>query len=373
MKKPLRLRLVTILIATASLLSLGADTIGFSQGRGKKDGPAEPYRITPLSRGLGLTQLGPRSPDGSSVLLLARKPDQLANLHRMSLVDFSITPALTTVRGGVADPSWSADSKMVAFSGTEGASSLPDIFVLELRTGSLRRLTANGFADRKPVFTPDGTAVLYATDESPLAEAAFGILHVAIVRLSGGKGEYFTEDETSADQPQRIPGTNDVSLIKIEEMSGRHSLWRYTAAGRGLRDLTESRFNRILSYEFLADLSGVVLWAQEAVEQRDDVFIWSLSGGGASKLPDNGGWKRSPALSPDGRRVCFVSPTEVGSQLFLYDRTTGLTSQLTARGTATITPVLIDNDRVIFGSDRTGTMEVYLLEIGVPAAQEKKK
>jgi Tol biopolymer transport system component len=73
--------------------------------------------------------------------------------------------------------------------------------------------------------------VFFASDESPLPDAAFGILHVASVPVAGGKAEFFTEDESSSTHPGISPDGKSVLLVKISEASGRHSLWQYSMDG----------------------------------------------------------------------------------------------------------------------------------------------
>src|SRR6185503_9119430 len=99
-----------------------------------------------------------------------------------------------------------------------------------------------------PVFTPDGKRVIYTTDESPLPDAAFGVLHIASVPVGGGKPEYFTEDEVSSIHPGISAEGKSVMLVKVEESSGRHSLWQYGFDGKPQRDLTGNKFARIHRY-----------------------------------------------------------------------------------------------------------------------------
>src|SRR6185503_18967394 len=151
--------------------------------------------------------------------------------------------------------------------------SFSEVFILDLKTGRLRQMTKNAFSDKEPVFTPDGKRVIYTTDESPLPDAAFGILHLASLPVGGGKPEYFTEDEVSSIHPGISADAKSLFLVKVSESSGLHSLWQYGLDGKPQRDLTEDKFARIHRYIQNPANGTVVLWAQEAAEQQEDIYI----------------------------------------------------------------------------------------------------
>ena len=137
-----------------------------------------------------------------------------------------------------------------------------------MKKTTLRRLTSNNFSDKQPVYSPDGKRIFFTTDESPLPDAAFGILHVAVVQATGGKSEFFTEDEVSTILPGLASDGKSLLLVKIDELSGRHSLWQYGLDGKPLRNLTERKFARIHRYITVAATGLVVIWGQEEPEQQ---------------------------------------------------------------------------------------------------------
>jgi len=223
---------------------------------------------------------------------------------------------------------------------------------------------------------PDGKRLMYTTDESPLPDAAFGILHVASIPVSGGKGEYFTDDETSSIQPGISPDQSGVLLVKIDEESGRHSLWEYGKDGKARRNLTARRFARIHSYTVNAGCACIVIWGQEQVEQQEDLYLLSLKSGDITALPEPDLPKLRPAVSPDGKLIAFVGAAERGSQLFLFDLVTGQIQQLTFKGTRVITPVFVSQTEILFGSDREGgpqaENEIYGLDLSARLTDKEK-
>ena len=357
------------------MCSLVAPVIG-AQSESKQDDKKkkpEPFKVERLTQGMGLYTFGPISPDKQSILLLAQKPDQAPNLYVMTLSGHAIRPPVTSFKWGAADPTWSPDSLSVALAGFNETATFSELYTLELKTGKLRQMTSNAFSDKEPVYMPDGKRLLYTTDESPLPDAAFGILHVSSIAIGGGKPQVFTEDDGSFIHPALGGDGKSVLLVKVDELSGRHSLWQYGLDGKPQRDLTERQFARI--HRHIPNPAGgsIVIWGQEEPEQQDGVYVLDLKSGKARELPDPDLPKRTPSISPDGMLIAFIAPTDTGAQLFVYDSATGQIQQLTNKPARTHSPVFVSNDEIIFGSDRDRESEVYLVNLKVPAVEDKKK
>ena len=333
----------------------------------------EPFKIQQLTQGMGLYAIGPVSPDKKSVLLIARKPNASPNLYVMNIGDHSIRPPLTDLKWGVAGPQWSPDGQWVAFAGFNETASFDEIFILNIKTGTVRQLTKNGFSNKEPVFTPDGKEILYTSDESPLPDAAFGILHVASIPVGGGKAQYFTEDECSSIRPVISADGKSVLLVKVSDNSGRHSLWQYGLDGKALRDLTETRYARIRSVIPGAAHGMIVLWAQEEAEQQDAIYLFDPDIGQAHELPQPDLPKHAPALSPDGKLIAFVAPSGVGAQLFLYDSTTEQIKQLTFKIGITHSPRFVSNSEILFGKDNEKENELFQVDLSQPVEEKRKK
>jgi len=60
--------------------------------------------------------------------------------------------------------------------------------------------------------------------------------------------------------------------------------------------------------------------------------------------------------------------------VFLFDSTSGEIQQITSKGMVAHSPAFVSNDRIVFGSDRDGEKELYLVDLAAPTqTQEKKK
>jgi Tol biopolymer transport system component len=365
----------TAALLLAALMSTQPRLIASTQSHDKKSDKkkTEPFAIKQITVGFGLYAIGPLSPDGNSVLLIGKKPDLAPNLYLLNVADFGIRAPLTELKWGVADPQWSPDGLAVAFAGFDETGGFSEVYSLVLKTARLQRLTHNSFTDNQPVFLPDGKRILFTSDESPLPDAAFGILHIASVTVAGGKPAYFTEDETSSIRPGIAPDGKGVLLVKVEEGGGRHSLWLYGFDCKPVRDITGSRFARIHGYIANGEEGIIVLWAQERTEQQENLYILDYKTGEVGELPDPEMPKFRPAVSPDGKRIAFIGPADNIPELYLYEPATGEMKQLTIKGRSGNQPVFITNDKILFGSDREKeTNELFLVDLSIPSTEKEK-
>ena len=83
--------------------------------------------------------------------------------------------------GEIFSPTWSPDGKQIAFSSQVGG--LTDLFVYDLESGQLRRLTDDPYADLQPAWSPDGSLIAFVTDRftTSLDELSYGDYQLAVI------------------------------------------------------------------------------------------------------------------------------------------------------------------------------------------------
>jgi hypothetical protein len=88
--------------------------------------------------------------------------------------------------GEVLGPAWSPDGRTMAFAALTGG--FTDLFVLDLATGAVRRLTADAYADLQPAWSPDGRTLAFATDRftSDLRTLRLGASRLAFLDVASG-------------------------------------------------------------------------------------------------------------------------------------------------------------------------------------------
>jgi Tol biopolymer transport system component len=95
--------------------------------------------------------------------------------------------------GEILNPTWSPDGQFVAFSALKGG--LSDIFLFDLETEELKKLTDDPYSDLYPTWSPDGRTIAFVTDRfsSDLSILNIGDFQMALLNPATG-------------DIQRIPG-----------------------------------------------------------------------------------------------------------------------------------------------------------------------
>ncbi len=86
----------------------------------------------------------------------------------------------------VLNPAWSPDGRQIAFSGLVGG--FNDLFVYDLPSSALKRLTSDEFAELDPAWSPDGRQLAFATDRfsTKLQALDAGHLRIAVMDVASG-------------------------------------------------------------------------------------------------------------------------------------------------------------------------------------------
>jgi hypothetical protein len=97
--------------------------------------------------------------------------------------------------GAITTVAWSPDGSKLAFSGMKGG--LSDLYLFDLRTGALRMLTNDRFADLQPAWSPDGQTIAFVTDRASGPDSAgvgsdferlrFSRLRPATINVASGR------------------------------------------------------------------------------------------------------------------------------------------------------------------------------------------
>src|SRR4051794_4696477 len=87
----------------------------------------------------------------------------------------------------VLNPAWSPDGNLIAFSGLVGG--FNDLFVYDLSSNALRRLTNDAYAELDPAWSPDSRQIAFSTDRfsSTLPRLEPGNLTLAVIDVASGQ------------------------------------------------------------------------------------------------------------------------------------------------------------------------------------------
>ena len=184
------------------------------------------------------------------------------------------------------DPSWSPDGRRLAYVGysrTEpGAGARTDLYVLELATGKVRRVTNDTAFDSSPSWSPDGTRLVYTANG--LGGNGRDLL---IVAMAGGK-------------PRRLRSTNRFEAGPRWAPKGERILFLSNIGDLYLIRSDGSGERRILRRVFGAQwsLDGAAIEFTRA----DGLYRARPDGTNAHRVST---LATLPARSPDGRTLAF--------------------------------------------------------------------
>src|SRR6266478_5558350 len=174
--------------------------------------------------------------------------------------------------GEIFNPTWSPDGKQIAFSAQVGG--VTDLFVYDLDSGDLRRLTNDAYADLEPAWSPDGSLIAFVTDRftTSLDDLSYGDYQLAVIDARGG-GQVRQLPHLPKSKhinPQWSP--DGKSLYFLGDTGGVTNVFRLSLAGGEIAQVT----NVFTGVSGITSLSPALSVAQKAPRAVFAVY----SGGG---------------------------------------------------------------------------------------------
>ena len=206
--------------------------------------------------------------------------------------------------GEILNPTWSPDGRSIAFSAIQGG--LMDLYVVDVPTEKLRRLTNDAYAEIHPDWSPDGRYIAVATDRfsSEIGDVEFGKMGLALVDASTG-GEQPLPAMKEGRQTNPRWGKDSSTLYFVSDQNGIPNLYVYRMNGGPSEQLT----NLQTGVSGIARLSPALTVATEtgralfSTFEAGDYNLYVLDEGksaarqSAARLPGN------PALLPPSQRT----------------------------------------------------------------------
>jgi len=139
--------------------------------------------------------------------------------------------------GEILNPTWSPDGRFVAFSALDGG--LSDIFLFDLETEELKKLTDDPFSDLYPSWSPDGRTIAFVTDRfsSDLSILNIGDFQMALLDPGTGDIEQIRGFLGAKNiNPQWAPDSK--SLFFMSDRNGISNVYRVDLASKEISQVT---------------------------------------------------------------------------------------------------------------------------------------
>jgi len=176
--------------------------------------------------------------------------------------------------GEIFNPTWSPNGKQIAFSSQAGG--VTDLFIYDLDTKKLTRLTDDLFADLEPAWSPDGRSIAFVTDRfgTSIDSLAYGNYQLALIDVSGGVPGQITPLRPFHGAKQINPqwSPDGQSLYFIGDPGGISNVFRLSLADGAITQVT----NIFSGVSGITNLSPALSVAQKASRAVFSVY----SGGG---------------------------------------------------------------------------------------------
>jgi len=261
--------------------------------------------------------------------------------------------------------SWSPDGKSLTFVDRESTDVGYSIYSFDLETRERRKLTrppAGWWGDGASVFSPDGRSLAFLRMRYPYPGDIY-VLSLSEGGMPNGEPRRITRDASNNYGFDWMPDSRRLVFSSIR--GGLPGLWRISTNGGEPERLPVGS----------EDAVGPSLARKVArlafTRGRENFNIWRLDGPGAGSAAASagapacfiasGGLSRSPAFSPDGRRIAFASDRSGDLEVWVCDCDGSNQRRLTWLRRRAITPRWSqDGRRIAFGSlDLDGQFHLY--------------
>ncbi len=266
----------------------------------------------------------------------------------------------TAFRGNEREPSFSPDGNQIVFVWDGEKEDNQDIYVKQLGNEYLRRLTTNPAADSRPSWSPDGSFIAFTREISEGVE-------VYLMPSLGGAERKITQLSSAAmvDHYQ-ISWSPDSEWLAVSDKGSIFLVARETGERRKLT-APPAIPNGDGSPAISPDGKTVAFF------RNYDLCLVPTTGGEPKLVVSNTARSRSPAWTPDGREILFVSMRSAESRSLLRVPATGGTpEQVVAAGQDPHSFAISRDGQRLAWTQAIGDQNIWRMELTGGAASPRQ-
>ena len=298
------------------------------------------------------------SPDGRRIAFIRRR----GSSGEILLISPAGGPEQKVVGTAGTSVAWSADSQTLAFIDRTAEEDGLSIFLVPATGGPKRQVTFPAArtpdGDSSPAISPDGRTLAF------VRHFTYDVADIFVQPLDSGQARRLTSDKRQIRGLAWMPDGKE--LIFSSNRSGRHQLWRVDVSGTAqptvVEGITEARSPAVSSSRLV----------YQAFTEDYNIRLLNRGGGGAwnastpsffaASIRD----EQNPSVSPDGRRLSFVSDRSGWFEVWVcaYPEASDCREVTRFRqgyvGSPRWSP---DSQRIAFDARVDGNADIYLVRV----------
>jgi TolB protein len=235
---------------------------------------------TPVTRNGSINLMPVWSPDARSLAFTSFKQGY-PDLYRAFPFERRPDQTLAAFVGINSSPAFSPDGKSLAMTLSKDGN--PEIYVLNLASGTMRRLTRHAGIDTEPTWSPDGRQIAFISDRN-------GAPHVFVMDAEGASVRQITSGGFHT-QPRWSPRGDTIAYT---QRAGAHDIWLVDVDGSNPRRVTSGGDNQGSTWA----PSGRHLAFQSNRLGRWQIFAVLADGSAATPITRDATESTSPSWSP---------------------------------------------------------------------------
>jgi TolB protein len=215
-------------------------------------------------------------------------------------------------------PNWSPDGRSIAY--TSYRSGVPDILISNIYAGTMEIPTKGTGQNWLPVFSPDGTKIAFTSSRD-------GNPELYVMNRDGSDLRRLTNNPEIDSTPTWSPNGNQLAFTSGR--TGTPQIYVVGADGAGLRRISQESYADRPTWS-PAPYNEIAFSARSG--PGFDIKVLNIGTGETRQITFGEGTNESPAWSPNGRHLAFMSTRAGKSQIFTVDRDGRNIRQITRDG-----------------------------------------
>ena len=215
-------------------------------------------------------------------------------------------------------PNWSPDGRSIIY--TSYRTGVPDILISNIYAGTMETPTRGAGQNWLPVFSPDGTRIAFTSNRD-------GNPEIYVMNRDGSDLRRLTNNPEIDSTPTWSPAGTQIAFASGR--SGTPQIYVVGVDGAGLRRISQESYADRPTWS-PAPYNEIAFSARSG--PGFDIKILNIGTGETRQITFGEGTNESPAWSPNGRHLAFMSTRAGRSQIFTVDRDGRNIRQITKDG-----------------------------------------